>query len=128
MSIKPVMSSVSREVLGGVLHEDLARNTEEDSVAGQRDQYIRLSVNLQKAMDLFDLSAQAVAVDQTLVGECDSDCDAVVTCDVYSCDSDKACDADCDCDDSCDSDSCDRDCDGVQCDSVWCDVDSQRSL
>jgi len=123
------MSSVSREVLGGVLHEDLARNTEEDSVAGQRDQYIRLSVNLQKAMDLFDLSAQATAIDQTLVAGardsdyCNGNCDDVITCD-----SDKACDADCDCDDSCDSDSCDRDCDGVQCDSVWCDVDSQRSL
>ena len=124
------MSSVSREVLGGVLHEDLARNTEEDSVAGQRDQYIRLSVNLQKAMDLFDLSAQATAIDQTLVAGardsdyCNGNCDDVITCD-----SDKACDADCDCDDSCDSDSdCDVDCDSVHCDSVWCDVDSQRSL
>lgn len=114
MSIKFVSPVVVAEVLKEQGRERVDGSSKEDGAKGavQRDQFVRLSVNLQRTMGLFNFSAGAVSANPILVASgCDKDCDDIGGCDVN---------CDCVCDDvNCDTVGCDGVCDDINpCDDI----------
>lgn len=91
MSIKSVSPIIVGEVLKEQTHERADGSSKEDGAkeAAQKDQFVRLSVNLQRTMGLFDFSAAAAADSMTVAsngGHCGTvyrrdGCDVIRMCD-----------------------------------------------